>query len=269
MLPNSSSSQKRIYSCPSITAINTLDQYPSANLPTYLVGTSHPSSPSTGGSGSGSGSGSVATFFDSFEESEIVLAEQLLSSDIIGELIKYQITPENAFVKIKASSEIAGLKIEDYYTLLKSIYIVDASSYPYLRNTVFDVTSEGELFIKDNDNLDFLEQLIKGSEKEPNQITGQIINQQPNLAVTQPLPISTPSSTPPATPQPHQQPQPQVIGAPGLPPVVPITQTQPIPSASPSGPILPVAMVCPKCGSMMNPFPDGSSLCPRCGCIVK
>ena len=121
-----------------------------------------------------------------------------------------------------------------------------------------------------------------GAQTQTTSITPQI--QPTSTVAAAPSLLPTPAPTPSAQPQPQvasvpslpsttRETQSQVSPAPALPPPsptpTPIVQSQPITPAYTIIPVLPVAMVCPKCGNMMNAFPDGSSLCPRCGCIVK
>lgn len=73
--------------------------------------------------------------------------------------------------------------------------------------------------------------------------------QQPQI---QPAPQPMPPMQQPA--QPQQQQVPQQTPMPPAPPTV-----------QPGAPTPPGAKICPKCGGMLNVFPDGSSLCNKCG----
>ncbi len=78
--------------------------------------------------------------------------------------------------------------------------------------------------------------------------------QQPQMA---PQPQPQPQPQPTAAQQPAQQPQPQPVQVPPTPPV------------QPGAPTPPGAKPCPKCGSILNVFPDGSVLCNKCGYTGK
>ena len=78
----------------------------------------------------------------------------------------------------------------------------------------------------------------------------------------QPQPQQPPQQQPAPQSAPQQQQKPQQQQQQGQQPVqVPPTP----PTVQPGAPTPPGAKACPKCGNILNVFPDGSSLCNKCG----
>jgi len=83
-----------------------------------------------------------------FKDSQITLATTLLESDILGSLLKNQITEQEAFNLISEAAEKTGLDVETYFNLFNLLYISDSSSYQFLENLLFDTNEQEQLEIK-------------------------------------------------------------------------------------------------------------------------
>jgi ribosomal protein S27AE len=85
---------------------------------------------------------------------------------------------------------------------------------------------------------------------------------QQQMPMQQPMPMQPPPQQMPQQPPPQQQPQAQPQAGQAQMPNVP-------PPVQPGTPTPPGARTCPKCGSVLNVFPDGSFLCAKCGYTGK
>lgn len=72
-----------------------------------------------------------------FSESEISLAISLIDNDILGDVMQGFISPNRALLKIESLAEKNSMSVQDYFQLQSFFYIVDAASYPGLRELVF------------------------------------------------------------------------------------------------------------------------------------
>ncbi len=80
-----------------------------------------------------------------FSENEVKVAEALVGNDIIGELIKGEISTVVAGQRLQAQAALAQIELNDYFQLQRLFYASDAGSYPNLRAAVFSETLEGKL----------------------------------------------------------------------------------------------------------------------------
>lgn len=72
-----------------------------------------------------------------FSLDEIGVAKALVDHDVLGDLAKGIISPEEAYVKLVRISEKTPFTPNDFYRLQKDFYIADAAAYPGLRESVF------------------------------------------------------------------------------------------------------------------------------------
>lgn len=78
-----------------------------------------------------------------FRPPEIEIARAIVGNDVLGDFMKGNITEDQARAGISALAARAGMSGSDYFRLQSFFYTIDASSYPALRNRVFEYDGTG------------------------------------------------------------------------------------------------------------------------------
>ena len=79
-----------------------------------------------------------------FSTGEIKLAAALIEHDIIGEMLKGEISTLQAVDKMRIQAKTAELPLPEFLNLQTLYFVSDAGAYPYLREKVF-VSENGKL----------------------------------------------------------------------------------------------------------------------------
>lgn len=82
-----------------------------------------------------------------FHDDMIKLALNLIDNDVFGDLLKGNISVNHAHQKLSELAKASNLSTQDYFQLQSFFFTIDASSYPFLHERLFDELN-GKLIIK-------------------------------------------------------------------------------------------------------------------------
>ncbi len=57
----------------------------------------------------------------------------IIADDLMGAVVLRRISPQEAFARLTASAQLAGLSVRDLFEMRMLMYVSDAGSYPGLR----------------------------------------------------------------------------------------------------------------------------------------
>ncbi|MFK8137860.1 MAG: hypothetical protein AB8E15_05835 [Bdellovibrionales bacterium] len=83
-----------------------------------------------------------------FSKEEINLAKNIVSNDVLGEVMLGHKSTKEALRKIQELASSNTMSVSDYFLVQSFFYTIDAASYPYLRETVFRETRNKQILPK-------------------------------------------------------------------------------------------------------------------------
>lgn len=96
-----------------------------------------------------------------FSEYEAKLAISLVHEHkVIGDYLVGKLALDDAALTLKKYSRFSKTPVHSFYAILEYLYVADAGSYPYLRESVFSEATSGKLTIRDQDKIQLLKQAL-------------------------------------------------------------------------------------------------------------
>lgn len=80
-----------------------------------------------------------------FQQNDVNVISSLIGNDVLGNLMKGTISPQEAFRRLNSFANDAGMNPSDFFQLQAFFYTIDAASYPLLRAKIFQSTTDGRL----------------------------------------------------------------------------------------------------------------------------